>query len=103
MESKLVGLSSEMSLAGPGCFDAETMEVRSVSLGPLLIVVGVDEPEDRAVLSASSLRKASNSRSNLKDSLRDELLASQKRYSLSPKDFDVKPSAVPNTDCENEN
>ena len=75
MESKLVGLSSEMSLAGPGCFDAETMEVRSVSLGPLLIVVGVDEPEDRAVLSASSLRKASNSRSNLKDLLRDELLA----------------------------
>lgn len=67
-----------MSLAGPGCFDAETMQVRSVSLGPLLIVVGVDEPEDRAVLSASSLRKASNSRSNLKDLLRDELLAKSK-------------------------
>jgi len=79
------------------------MEVRSVSLGPPLIEVGVDEPEDRAVLSASSFRKASNSSSNLKDLLRDELFASPNRCSLSPKDFNVKPSAVPNTDCEDEN
>lgn len=47
--------------------DIEPTDELSVSIG--VARMGVEVPEDRVVDSASSLRNASNSRSNLHDSL----------------------------------
>lgn len=98
------GLSSKGVILGRLPFGVSGdvfIEERSDSLGPRLSWPGVERP-DRAVLSASSFRSASNSRSNLPKKVRTERRKEQ-RYVLAAEHFNVEPAPIPDTHCEYRN
>lgn len=108
----MIGLkSSDASLLGSGVsmkIGEEFREERLSELGPRLMPlrsrecssVGLERPE-RAVTSASSLRRASSSRSNLQCKHRCQNQAIEYRaeaeYVLATEHLDVETSSVPDT------
>jgi hypothetical protein len=72
--------------------DIEPTDELSVSTG--VARVGVEVPEDRVAVSPSSLRNASNSRSNLQNSLSFEL-EKDDEDSLATENFNIKATTIP--------
>ena len=100
------GVSSADDISGertllPFMFGEPATVERSSSLwGPN---VGLEWEDRDAVASASSLRRASSSRSNLEDPLvKLEDQGIENENVLATEDFDVEPSAIPNTHREDE-